>query len=99
MSTPIGLARFRRRHDRGSDDGGKSVRDSRARNAGSRTCYSACAARTDGARDHGALMFLAHDEIEKRWDDLVSGDTIDVTPRWEELEERLARLMAQPDEG
>jgi hypothetical protein len=31
------------------------------------------------------MMFLVHDEIESRWDELASGDTLDLTSRWDEL--------------
>lgn len=41
----------------------------------------------EGGVEQNGMMYLAHDEIERRWDDLTSGDTVDLTGRWGELQE------------
>jgi hypothetical protein len=50
--------------------------------------------RGDGGVHRDGMMFLAHDEIEARWDELTSGDAIDLTSRWDEVQELLARFLS-----
>jgi len=47
-----------------------------------------------GISERNGMMFLVHEEIEGRWDELTSGDTIDVTSRWDEVADKLARPYA-----
>ena len=43
-----------------------------------------------GGVERNPMMFLVHDEIENRWDELASGDPLDLTPRWDELRQEVA---------
>lgn len=51
---------------------------------------------TGGVEQNG-MMFLVHEECESRWDELTSGDTLDLTARWEALKDELARLRESDD--